>query len=172
MKKNPPKLTPPPSTSSPYPCAPSPSPTSSCLTLGFWLSPDQTPVNNTGQVTPSRLAFTPFFFSFLCTFCFFSSFLPPHLVMLASRALSLCSRITSDLGHAEIFHLKSFQTVFPIIGRNPNLRPSNKGQIFSARLCNTVFLLHGFSVFFSFVRVFSFGLSDMFTIPLSSLILI
>lgn len=48
-------------------------PTSSCLTLGFWLSPDQTPVNNTGQVTPSRLAFIVFFFSFLVTFC---SFLP------------------------------------------------------------------------------------------------
>lgn len=61
----------------PPPSLPTPTyptnPTSSCLTLGFWLSPDQTPVNNTGQVTPSRLAFIVFFFSFLVTFC---SFLP------------------------------------------------------------------------------------------------
>lgn len=36
----------------------------SCLTLGFLLSPDvdQTPVNNTGQVTPSRLAIYSSFF--------------------------------------------------------------------------------------------------------------
>lgn len=58
-----------PHTSSLCPSPTSTSPTSSCLTLGFWLSPDQTPVNNTGQVTPSRLAFVIFFFSVRLTFC-------------------------------------------------------------------------------------------------------
>lgn len=53
----------------------------------FWLSPDvdQTPVNYTGQVTPSRLAFC-FFFSFFKS-PRYSVF---HFVALASCALSIC----------------------------------------------------------------------------------
>lgn len=71
---------------------PSPSSPSSCLTLGFWLSPDQTPVNNPGQVTPSRLAFTVFFFRlFLLLFVLFFLLFSPHFVSACIPCtLSLC----------------------------------------------------------------------------------
>lgn len=95
---------PPTTTSSFCPSPTSTSPTSSCLTLGFWLSPDQTPVNNTGQVTPSRLAFILFSFSFLCTFCFFPHFFYSPILLRLHPVHSLSAQELQVI--REIFHFE------------------------------------------------------------------
>lgn len=98
------------------------SPTSSCLTLGFWLSPDQTP-----QYWTSHSIQTSFYHILLFLSCYFFSPLLFFSILLHLHSMhSLSAQVLEVIRVLfSVFDLKLSETLFPINAKNLKVQPTN-----------------------------------------------